>query len=127
MPCRADRLSRTVKKYPHNKYLGWRIGESPYKWMSYNMAHTRAKNIGSGLRNLGLKPVRYLTPIEPLCLSLAPRHFVVLTEGVLGLGNSARARAAIFSAWRLSLLAQGHGGHLLHQPPRVGAHDARVR
>jgi len=51
-----DAFNRTVKRYPHNKYLGWRVGESPFKWMSYSMAATRSRNIGSGLRNLGLVP-----------------------------------------------------------------------
>lgn len=50
-----EAFSATVQKTPHAKYLGWRTGESPFKWMSYKMAHTRAGNIASGLLELGLK------------------------------------------------------------------------
>eukprot|EP01128_Nolandella_sp_AFSM9_P005616 TRINITY_DN2746_c0_g1_i1.p1 TRINITY_DN2746_c0_g1~~TRINITY_DN2746_c0_g1_i1.p1 ORF type:complete len:649 (-),score=154.76 TRINITY_DN2746_c0_g1_i1:37-1983(-) len=51
-----ESFSKTCKKHPFNKYLGWRVGDGPYRWMSYKMANIRATNIASGLRNLGLVP-----------------------------------------------------------------------
>jgi long-chain acyl-CoA synthetase len=41
--------------------LGWRESlNSPYQWMNYNEALLRAKNFGSGLIELGLRPKNFI-------------------------------------------------------------------
>ncbi|KAK2726075.1 long-chain-fatty-acid--CoA ligase 1-like isoform X3 [Artemia franciscana] len=52
-----DAVRRGAKESNNGNMLGWRDSkDSPYQWMRYNEALLRAKNFGSGLVNLGLRP-----------------------------------------------------------------------
>ncbi|KAK2721292.1 long-chain-fatty-acid--CoA ligase 1-like [Artemia franciscana] len=52
-----DAVRRGAKVSNNGNMLGWRDSrDSPYQWMRYNEALSRAKNFGSGLINLGLRP-----------------------------------------------------------------------
>jgi len=44
-----DAFTKAAEKYPDNRCLGWREGESEYKWMSYKTVKAKAQAIGSGL------------------------------------------------------------------------------
>jgi len=51
-----DIFSISAKKYPDNKCLGWRVGEEPYRWLTYKESFERAQNFGAGLVHLGFTP-----------------------------------------------------------------------
>jgi len=54
-----DAFDHAAGKFPENKCLGWREGESEYKWMSYKSVRARSLAFGSGLVKLAK-----LTPHE---------------------------------------------------------------
>nr|VDD25194.1 unnamed protein product [Brassica rapa] len=55
-----DIFSKSVKKFPDNKMLGWRriVDEKvgPYMWKTYKEAYEEVLQIGSALRALGAEP-----------------------------------------------------------------------
>lgn len=51
-----ESFMHTVGKYPDNNCLGWREGETPYKWISYSETNKRSLNFGRGLLKLGCQP-----------------------------------------------------------------------
>lgn len=51
-----ESFMHAVEKYPKNNCMGWREGETPYKWISYTEVHQRSLNFGRGLLKLGCQP-----------------------------------------------------------------------
>lgn len=51
-----ESFMHTVEKYPKNNCLGWREGETPYKWLSYAETQKRSLAFSRGLLKLGCQP-----------------------------------------------------------------------
>lgn len=52
---------RSVRKYPENECLGWRVAGAdgqpgPYKWLTYAQTAAKVENIAGGLAHVGLQP-----------------------------------------------------------------------
>lgn len=75
-------LRRASQKWPDARCLGWREGESEYKWMAYKTVRSRALAFGSGLVKVAnLKPVRisFMTQTE-ICSTNPPWESIPSTD-----------------------------------------------
>lgn len=60
-----DGFQRGLRINPKGNCLGWREGNGPFKWLSYEEVAERTLNVGSGLLSIGLKPKDFVGIFAP--------------------------------------------------------------